>query len=384
MQIKYAYKFFVLVNGESYMNICEDMIINLIENLLKAGNDKFIIYPFGHYGKIVKSILNIYFGIQEIMILDNNLEKKFSGIFPVNILEEKEILDSLVIVTNTRADIREEIINELCKYISSDRYIELFEIEKMQKKEKTFLLKKNNERLNITNKAIQQELFKNNMYYYPKYTNSKFWLPYACRDLLQSNILMTDNYFEIDELKKEFFEFKNGKLGKELQGKTVIDIGANIGNHTLFYANELKAGKIICFEPQKEHFQLLKKNIELNNLEKIVECHCVGLSDKKGTATVKEYFDYNTGQNILEETVGGEIQLLTLDEFHFTEIYLIKIDVEGMEYSVLKGAFETIQNNKPYIIVESFENNFVRIRDILENFGYKYERISSADYLFYL
>ena len=60
----------------------------------------------------------------------------------------------------------------------------------------------------------------------------------------------------------------------------------------------------------------------------------------------------------------------------------MKIDVEGFEDKVLMGAVETIRTQKPFILMESFEDSFERDSHILENEGYYWEAISPYDYLF--
>lgn len=52
------------------------------------------------------------------------------------------------------------------------------------------------------------------------------------------------------------------------ENKIVVDIGANIGNHTVFFANVCKAKKVYSFEPQEKVFEILKKNVEINKFNK--------------------------------------------------------------------------------------------------------------------
>lgn len=71
-----------------------------------------------------------------------------------------------------------------------------------------------------------------------------------------------------------------------------------------------------------------------------------------------------------------------MDQFGYENICFIKIDVEGMEIEVLKGAYETIQKSKPYIMVESFGEKIETVNGILSNIGYSYIELPGENYLF--
>ena len=220
--------------------------------------------------------------------------------------------------------------------------------------------------------------------YRPAATHSVFFLPYANVDLIQQNILVSENYFEVDTLKKIFYDFKGGLLSKMLEksDSVVVDIGANIGNHTLFYANELHAGKIISFEAVENTFQILKINVEVNRLQDRVTIFNYGLSDKSGKATIRHFDAENMGDTDLQVGVGN-IMLKPLDEFDLQKIDFIKIDVEGMESQVLKGAVKTIKRCRPFIVVESFADKLPIVEEFFGKLNYRYEKVSGSDYLFY-
>ena len=135
----------------------------------------------------------------------------------------------------------------------------------------------------------------------------------------------------------------------------VLDIGANIGNHSLFLASHFK--KCISFEANPRTFALLKFN---SGLAANVVPHNVGLSDRSGEAQLYTNFA-NAGASSLSSKwnrsfdQSHKIKLERLDDFLAEEtgkIDLIKIDVEGHEWFVLKGSEKIIRDNRPAIVFE--------------------------------
>jgi FkbM family methyltransferase len=137
--------------------------------------------------------------------------------------------------------------------------------------------------------------------------------------------------------------------------KTVVDIGANIGNYTIALKNAYPNSTIHSFEPNSINYQRLKYNIELNNFKNI-KVNQLGLSDKKGE--LKLFFDEkNMGAATLAENVGSmheTILLDTLDNYcsqnNITNIDLLKIDIEGGEINCLKGAVDILSKTTKGII----------------------------------
>jgi FkbM family methyltransferase len=141
-------------------------------------------------------------------------------------------------------------------------------------------------------------------------------------------------------------------------GHIVIEVGANIGAHTVGLAKHIgDTGRLFAFEPQRIVFQTLCANIALNNLIN-VECYWAALSEEKGSITVPEInprqaFNFG-GVTLLQNKAGLNIPTFKLDEFiGLPHLQLIKIDVEGMESNVLKGGTELIKKFKPILYVEN-------------------------------
>lgn len=174
----------------------------------------------------------------------------------------------------------------------------------------------------------------------------------------------------------------------------ILDIGANMGSFTIPLAFYNPQFEFLCFEPQRMVFYQLCGNLALNNLRN-VQTFNFGLGDSACKIEVSTP-DYTTEENIgafsLDEEVrnhedylcktSGNTEHITIykldDSLIIRNIRLIKIDVEGMELSVLKGAVETIKNNNyPHIIFEAWQSKewFLPRRDelykFLEELGYE-------------
>ena len=363
-----------------------------IRELVKNGDTKLVIYPFGEQGRLTKSILNAYFGIEEVAIVDNLLAKKYPTIISVEELKMRNIIDAKVLLTSDRMDIHDELLRKIYEVLPEMEVLELFPdwLERAKEKEEAerHLTQVKFNRKQVLDKAIRGRLVENSMCYSPTNTNASFFLPYVYMDLIQGYIFLQDDYFERRMLDFIFFKYENGKIFDYIRNDEdgiILDIGANIGNHSLYLTKELRAKKVVAFEPIKETYWILEKNVEINDLKDRVEVHKVGLSDKKGVAgTGRSYRYENIGGTGLCVGEDGGIPLAVLDDFGFENVLFIKIDVEGMEALVLRGAVETIKKSKPYIWVESFADNFKESNQILTEMGYhQYIELGGHNYLYY-
>lgn len=138
------------------------------------------------------------------------------------------------------------------------------------------------------------------------------------------------------------------------QGGTFVDIGANVGNHTLFAAKYLKAAKVIPFEPNPKAFDLLVQNVLVNGLSDIVDTTMlgVGVSDAQSGGFAMQDRDRNlggarmlAGAGDLEVHRGDALLEGVCPDF-------IKIDVEGMEMQVLTGLSGVLDRCRPVLMVE--------------------------------
>lgn len=206
--------------------------------------------------------------------------------------------------------------------------------------------------------------------------NSRFYLPNYPKDCIQKYIAERGDYWDPRAL-----NLISDYIG---ENAVYVDIGANIGNHTLYWAVEKHAKKVYSFEPIESTFEILSKNIELNHLEGVVEAFQVGLSDEESNGTISVYKSDNIGGAHIAKSQKGNIKLITLDSLKIKEkIDLIKIDVEDSEIEVLKGCLKTIKKYKPLIVIECF-HKIKEVSEILEKLGYRLDLTirENADYIF--
>lgn len=221
-----------------------------------------------------------------------------------------------------------------------------------------------------------------------KARNSKFYLPYIRTDEIQKTIFKYKDYMEIDTLDKICKKWRNGIIEKTIKNSAVLDIGANIGNHTLYFLNECDAQFVYCFEPANDTFQILTRNIKINNLEDKVQLMHVGVGSISGHARIKQQRQHDTGFTQLEKSETGDIAIVSIDDMDIQEnIGFIKIDVEGFELEVIKGMEKKLKSDKPLIMIEVWNQNLDEIMSILNRLGYHSEildrREMNTDYLFY-
>jgi FkbM family methyltransferase len=156
--------------------------------------------------------------------------------------------------------------------------------------------------------------------------------------------------YERKELETFFAWIESVKPGV-FRDATALDLGANVGNHSLFFSDHFK--HVHAFEPNERTFNVLTLNAQLVSN---ITCHQVGLSDAAGRAHFLVNPANVVASRIVPKGTSGatEISLTTLDAAvpGIAEIKLIKVDVEGHDYAALVGAKETILAHKPIVLFE--------------------------------
>jgi FkbM family methyltransferase len=145
-----------------------------------------------------------------------------------------------------------------------------------------------------------------------------------------------------------------------INGGTVVDVGANLGIYALSAARALgKHGKVLAVEPSAQTCERLRRNVALNGFSN-VEVHQVGLADG-GDATMRLYHSDDPTRHSFSTSAGPvigweEVRSTTLDSLvaasRIGQITLIKIDVEGAEDLVLRGAHDALRRWRPHVIFE--------------------------------
>ncbi len=216
-----------------------------------------------------------------------------------------------------------------------------------------------------------------------------------------SMILDTNDLLGHRLLQERTFEpaVRNEFVRHAAAGGTILDIGANIGYYTMLGASLIsRDSQILAFEPQPRVVAKLRRNIEFNRLRNVSVFPCV-LSDSDGVCTFFVPKAGNEGHGSLQENGRFEVrekvavQSRRLDdvltEMGDPEIGLIKMDVEGAELKVLRGAGKLLQRHrKPVLIFEANEDNCkpfgTCVFDLLRyihGFGYRLRQIDREDWI---
>ena len=167
-------------------------------------------------------------------------------------------------------------------------------------------------------------------------------------------------------------------------GMTVIDAGANVGCHTTRLARLVgQTGQVIAFEPMPWAFSKLKRNIELNSFNHVL-LERMGLSDSTRNDLVCFRSSWTLDSDSSPDSEGDTpVQFTTLNEYVSTSqinrLDLIKVDVDGYEYRVIRGGQNVIREFKPVLIVEMGRSSLGRygddvtgLVDLLASFGYEF------------
>jgi FkbM family methyltransferase len=183
---------------------------------------------------------------------------------------------------------------------------------------------------------------------------------------------------------EKMFSEEIDKVKKYIKrGDTVIDVGGNMGFFVLIL-NELigNQGKIFSFEPSKRLLERLKKTIKINNIQNVTIVN-LALGETEENTTL-HYNPKQTGLSSIvrdfeKGSVSERIKITTLDSFSraiSNRISFIKIDTEGFEPLVLRGAKETIKKDKPIIYIELGGDHLetsIEALKVLKELGYQCE-----------
>jgi FkbM family methyltransferase len=170
-------------------------------------------------------------------------------------------------------------------------------------------------------------------------------------------------------------------------GVLAIDCGANIGVHTIEWANAMTGwGSVLAIEAQERIFYALAGNIAINNCFNAMALHAA-VSSEPGSMTIPNpnymapasFGSLELRQGPNNEFIGqainysentAEIRKVALDEFDLPRVDFIKLDVEGMELEALEGADKTIRSSRPILLVEKIKSDGEQLHRWFGDRGY--------------
>lgn len=188
-------------------------------------------------------------------------------------------------------------------------------------------------------------------------------VPDAATDYIQGRLVQTATPYEHEMLRD--------MASRLSPGDVVLDVGANIGNHTLYLA-VVAAATVVAYEPNERLTEPLQQSIVRNGLVDRVRVRPVAVGDRAGRGSFLEEMPANLGAQSVETDDGGPLEVVRLDDEELpARAAMIKIDVEGMELSVLRGAERLIAAHRPTIYVECrSRDDFVQVDRWASSHGY--------------
>jgi len=187
------------------------------------------------------------------------------------------------------------------------------------------------------------------------------------RDMIHQ-YLLAGRFFEADEL-----AFLKEAVGPQA---TILEVGANIGNHLVYYGLYMNPKKIIPIEPNPAAIALLKKNSELNQLTMVdTSLLGFGIGDKHGHFQMQIADQANIGAARLLAAEEGTVEVFPLDARYDGDVDFMKIDVEWMEMEALSGAANLIKKNRPKIYIEIMNDNIPAFEAWVEENHYSVAKI---------
>ena len=167
-----------------------------------------------------------------------------------------------------------------------------------------------------------------------------------CGEYVFEKIKTAGDYYEKEILDRWYLPMAD-RVG------TVVDVGANAGNHTVYFAAHSPQAQVYSIEPYPPNYALLMENVRRNRLEARVTTFPVALGEARGTARMSVEQEGNLGTAGISENGEIPVQLVPFDELGIPKADFLKIDVEGFELSVLKGMRRWLRDASPLIWVET-------------------------------
>jgi len=204
----------------------------------------------------------------------------------------------------------------------------------------------------------------------------RMYLPHADVDFIQAHVASRKSFYEAGPLHQ---------VARYITPDSVVlDAGANIGNHMLFFALICGAKQVISVEIMRQTFRLLARNVELNQLDNVT-LHNIGLGAVAGKANLFAQTLNNLGGTVVAPNDTGAYDLVTVDSLGLDQLDFMKVDVEGTHLDLLEGARETLRRHRPVVWVElrtsagEYEPGIRKMAEL----GYRQSvQLSRSNYLF--
>jgi len=212
------------------------------------------------------------------------------------------------------------------------------------------------------------------------------WLPDEEKHLLR-HIRPGADGFGVYQYKKfvAALELCNKVVG-DTKSLLAVDIGCHVGLWAKQFCKHFKHTN--CFDPCESNLRCFEENLKQELEDGLVSYTNHGLGDKNSTCRVVVDNKVSGNATVVEDT-KGDVFISPLDSFHFlSRIGLIKIDVEGYEYFVIKGGEETLKSHYPVVVIEQKPQYFGMYGvpansavDLLKEWGWRTHKVLSGDHI---
>ena len=238
----------------------------------------------------------------------------------------------------------------------------------------------------LTNLLYGNSLERRKFYFLNKYGFYMFLDPLSHL----GNILINNELYEKDT---------SYLINKYIKKDSIFfDIGANEGFFSVLASKKIITGKIYCFEPQKNLLKIIEKNLLKNNFKNFFLLN-FGIGESQYFTNLNVFNDTNTGSSsILKKhffnTKKTKIKVKSLDQFVseeklYSQIDLVKIDIEGYEINAIKGMKNLLKEKKINTLLIDYHMHIITNEDRLEHeklilsFGYKKIKTNDQNYICY-
>lgn len=202
-------------------------------------------------------------------------------------------------------------------------------------------------------------------------TRYPMFLPHAEHDAIQHQVRETGRPYEEEMLTA---------LAARCSGGTVVDVGANIGNHTLYLLHVTDA-RVVAVEPDAELVGWIERSAAAGGMGDRLITHAVAVSDAPGIAGLSDRDEGNIGQQhlVADSEAARVVEVVTLDSLDLRDVEVLKVDVEGLEAAVLRGARRLLAEQHPVVYVECLTSaEFDEVEKLLSELGYVYSGTFNA------